>query len=118
VFERPLPPESSGPARPAEIDRRRRLLTEAAFLIVSAGVVLLLVAPRLPLHGVRRLGGGLLLGFGLWLDVAANREWKELATARPTDRPLTLAPLPRRFRSGIVTGLALGLLLLEFAHRR
>ena len=118
MSERPLPRESSAPRRQAEIDRRRRLFTEVAFLIVGAGVVLLLVVPRLPVHGVRRLGGGLLLGFGLWLDMAANREWKELATARATDRLLTLGPLPRRFRSGIVTGLALGLLLLEFAPRR
>jgi hypothetical protein len=73
MFERPLPPESSAPARPAEIDRRRRLFTQAAFLIVSAGVVLLLVAPRLPVHGVRRLGGGLLLGFGVLLLEFAHR---------------------------------------------
>ena len=65
----------------AENDLRRRRFTEAAFLIVGAGVFLLLVVPRLPVHGVRRLGGGLLLGFGLWLDMAATREWREAGAA-------------------------------------
>jgi hypothetical protein len=102
----------------AENDLRRRRFTEAAFLIVGAGVFLLLVVPRLPVHGVRRLGGGLLLGFGLWLDVAATREWKEAAAAIAAGRPVAFGRLPGRVQSGIVTGLGLGLLLLEFVHRR
>jgi hypothetical protein len=102
----------------AENDLRRRRFTEAAFLIVGAGVFLLLVVPRLPVHGVRRLGGGLLLGFGLWLDVAATREWREAAAAIATGRPVSFGRLPGRVQAGIVTGFGLGLLLLEFAHRR
>jgi len=97
---------------------RRRRFTEAAFLIVATGVLLLLVVPRLPVHGVRRIGGGLLLGFGLWLDVAATREWREAAAAIAAGRPVSFRRLPGRLQAGMVTGLALGLLLLEFAHRR
>jgi hypothetical protein len=99
-------------------DRRRRRFTEAAFLIVGAGVLLLLVVPRLPVHGVRRLGGGLLLGFGLWLDMAAGREWRETAAALACGRPVTLRRLPGRVWSGLLTGVGVGLLLLEFAPRR
>jgi len=102
----------------AENDLRRRRFTEAAFLIVGAGVLLLAIVPRLPVHGVRRLGGGLLLGFGLWLDVAATREWREAAAAIAAGRPVAFGRLPGRLQSGIVSGLGLGLLLLEFAHRR
>ena len=88
------------------------------FLIVGAGVLLLLVVPRLPVHGVRRLGGGLLLGFGLWLDLAAAREWREANAAIAAGRPVAFGRLPGRVQSGILTGLGLGLLLLEFARRR
>ena len=102
----------------AENDLRRRRFTEAAFLIVGAGVFLLLVVPRLPVHGVRRLGGGLLLGFGLWLDVAATREWREANAAVAAGRPVAFGRLPGPVQSGILTGLGLGLLLLEFARRR
>jgi hypothetical protein len=102
----------------AENDLRRRRFTEAGFLLVGAGVLLLLIVPRLPVHGVRRLGGGLLLGFGLWLDMAATREWKEAADAIAAGRPVSFGRLPGRLQSGLVTGLGLGLLLLEFAHRR
>lgn len=101
-----------------ESDRRRRRFTEAALAIVGAGVVLLLVMPRLPVHGVRRLGGGLLLGFGLWLDVAADREWKTATHILSAGRPVAFRPLPGRVVSGLVSGLGLGLLLLEFAPRR
>jgi hypothetical protein len=102
----------------SEAVARRRRFTEAAFVLLGAGVLLLLVVPRLPVHGVRRLGGGLLLGFGLWLDVAATREWRAAAAAIASGRPVTFGRLPGRLQSGIVTGLGLGLLLLEFAHRR
>ena len=101
-----------------ENDLRHRRFTGAGFLIVGAGVLLLLVVPRLPVHGVRRLGGGLLLGFGLWLDVAATREWKEAAQAIAAGRSVTFGRLPGRVQSGLVTGVGLGLLLLEFVHRR
>ena len=101
-----------------ESNLRRRRFTEAGFLIVGAGVLLLLVVPRLPVHGVRRLGGGLLLGFGLWLDVAATREWKEATQAIAAGRCVTFGRLPGRVQSGLVTGLGLGLLLLEFTRRR
>ena len=102
----------------SENDLRRRRFTEAAFVVVGAGVLLLLVVPRLPVHGVRRLGGGLLLGFGLWLDLAATREWREANAAIAAGRPLAFGRLPGRVQSGILTGLGLGLLLLEFARRR
>ena len=101
-----------------EGDRRRRRFTEVAFLIVGAGVLLLLVVPRLPVHGVRRLGGGLLLGFGAWLDAATNREWKQTVTAISAGRPMTFGRLPGRLGSGIATGVGLGLLLLELVPRR
>ena len=74
--------------------------------------------PRLPVHGVRRLGGGLLLGFGLWLDVAADREWKGATHHLSAGRPVAFGRLPGRVVSGLVSGLGLGLLLLEFAPRR
>src|SRR5437667_7512482 len=35
-----------------------------------------------------RLGGGLLLGFGLWLDMAATREWREAGAAIAAGRPV------------------------------
>ena len=81
-------------------------------------MLLLLVVPSLPVHGVRRLGGGLLLGFGVWLDLAATREWKAATAAIADGRPVTFGRLPGRLQSGFLTGLGLGLLLLEFAHRR
>ena len=101
-----------------ESDRRRRRFTEAAFAIVGAGVVLLVVVPRLPVHGVRRLGGGLLLGFGAWLDLAANREWRSATAALSANRPVAFGRLPGRWASGLATGLGLGLLLVELAPRR
>ncbi|HZQ79942.1 MAG TPA: hypothetical protein VFE55_21620 [Acidimicrobiia bacterium] len=76
------------------------------------------MVPRLPVHGVRRLGGGVLVGFGLWLDIAATREWKQATAAIAAGRSVTFGRLPGRVQSGLVTGLGLGLLLLEFAHRR
>ena len=101
-----------------ESDRRRRRFTEAAFAIVGAGVLVLMVVPRLPVHGVRRLGGGLLLGFGAWLDLAANREWRSAAAALSANRPVAFGRLPGRLVSGLAFGLGLGLLLLELAPRR
>jgi hypothetical protein len=114
----PWPPDLAALAAQVESDRRRRLFTEAAFAIVGAGALLLLVVPRLPVHGVRRLGGGLLLGFGAWLDLAANREWKAAGSALSAGRPVDFGRLPGRLGSGFVTGVGLGLLLLELAHRR
>ncbi|HEY4410881.1 MAG TPA: hypothetical protein VGO87_13460 [Acidimicrobiia bacterium] len=81
-------------------------------------MLLLLVFPQLPVHGVRRLGGGLLVGFGLWLDRAATREWRAAASAIAAGRSVTFGRLPGRVQSGLVTGLGLGLLLLEFTRRR
>jgi hypothetical protein len=113
------PDDLAALAAQVESDRRRRRFTEAAFAIVGAGVLLLVVVPRLPVHGVRRLGGGLLLGFGAWLDLAANREWKAAGSALAAGRPVVdLGRLPGRLGSGLVTGVGLGLLLLELAHRR
>ncbi|HVW33015.1 MAG TPA: hypothetical protein VHL53_10790 [Acidimicrobiia bacterium] len=105
-------------AAQVESDRRRRRFTEVAFALVGAGVVLLLVIPRLPVPGVRRLGGGLLLGFGAWLDLAAAREWRAVAAALSANRPVAFSRLPGRLVSGLAMGIGLGLLLLELAPRR
>jgi hypothetical protein len=106
------------PETETDLLRRRWVFTEAAFLSVGAGVLLLFVAPPLAVHGLRRLGGGSFLGFGAWLDVAATREWKESARALSAGRRVSLPGLPDGVRSGVAAGLGLGLLLLAVVHRR
>jgi hypothetical protein len=101
-----------------ENDQRLRSFVEVSFLLVAVGVLSLFVLPRFPVHGVRRLGGGALLGFGGWLDFAAHREWKENSVAIAQDRTPWIGLLPRRAHAGLLAAAGLAALALLAGHRR
>lgn len=101
-----------------EDDQRLRSFVEISFLLVAVGVLSLFVLPRFPVRGVRRLGGGALLGFGGWLDFAAHREWKENTAAIAQDRTPWVGLLPRRAHAGLLAAASLAAVALLVGHRR
>ena len=99
-------------------DRRQRVLLETSFALVAVGVLVLFRLPRLPVVGVRRFGGGALLGFGGWLDFAAHRAWKDCAAAIEGGFPQAPRRWPRGLHVGVEATFFVASVLLLFAHRR